>query len=573
MPDALNRLAAVAALLAGCVKEPTQIPVDAQIGCLMNTDCALGEECRSGTCFGGPEGVEFAAELIPPDSRKGDLAPAEITKLEVSRTGVVNVKFAPSVLVTGRVLLHSNDALSSAAQVQFHRASRINGAPDYTVTVDAQYGTARGEAAFRTPLPPNIGDEHYDLTIRPDDGTIHALPLGTPPPNALAPPFYSPFLQLTKDFNKDIPIDANLRPLSGKVLDAAGQPISGMRVRAWGRTTLAALAPISSQGTTDDSGAFTFWLPQPLSGVFTVRVTPGPDAKKNQASLERKDVTPGIGATSLPDDITYPALPATASYNLPVAGGGNQSAVGASVTFTATLLADGSDTVTFSATSTVSAGGVATVDLVPATYAVAVHPPPTPDQTSGELWSIPVLVGAEQLTLPALTLPARVSVTGKIVDADGMPAANMTIRARPSPRFLARLTSDDDRARVTALPVTEALPTDKDNGTFKIYLDSQLAGTPVIYDLEIVPPSGSHLPRAAIDDGVTMTTDAGNIDIGTTMLKKAALASGMVTDPDNHPVVGAELRVYERIANAPAKLRAVVESDKTGQVLLVLPSP
>ena len=94
------------------------------------------------------------------------------------------------------------------------------------------------------------------------------------------------------------------------------------------------------------------------------------------------------------------------------------------------------------------------------------------------------------------------------------------------------------------------------------------------YDLELIPPSASRLPRWS-RDGVTLGAQAPEkLDLDMTPLPATTLATGTVLDKTlGAAVPDAEVRVYMRDADTRARLRTLARSDKDGKVVLVLPSP
>ncbi len=576
-------LAAILLVAAGCVVDPEAPPPPV---CEMDTDCATGQTCRANACFGGAQTVDFAAELFAPPNRNDMLARHEILDLDVTTAGDVSVMFGPSIEITGRVLLRSNDALSAAAKVVFRRPSRIAGAPDYLVTVDALPGMAKNEAAFRARLTPNSASDTYDITIYPDDGTLHQPPGGTPPPNALAPPTAIK-LNLRDNRSYDITLDSGgLKGLAGSVLDAVGNGVDNMLVRAYVRRTSGARELVSSTGRTGPNGRFELYLPLADASLFDLVVTPGPG--KRWPSLSRRGVRVSSaaladGATSDLPPIMYPAFPSIGTYQLPVAGpdaaGGRKPAIGATVTFATTLSEGSVDTVTYETSATVSSRGLADVELVPGVlsqnrmYRVSVVPMPSAQHAAR--WDAMVPVGPPNPStgsggvLAELELQRRIYVTGKLVDAQGLPAVNVNVKPQLSTAFVNSLPADT-LARVISVGLPEV--TTSPAGTFAIYLDATLSGRTPLYDFELVPPGGSRLPRWS-RDSVTLggITDY-KLELDEIVLPRTALATGTVKDVQGSPVPDAEVRVYMRDQTS-ARLRTLAKSDKDGQVVLVLPLP
>jgi hypothetical protein len=372
------------------------------------------------------------------------------------------------------------------------------------------------------------------------------------------------------------------------VLDAVGNGKNGMQVRAYARSPVAGEAPelISSTGTTDADGRYAIWLPVGRANLFDLVVSPGPG--KDDATLTRKgvrvsDASLTSGVSSLAS-IAYPALPDRATYELPVMGpvaaGGSREAVGATVLFSATLSAGPVDTVTYEAQASVDARGLASAKLVPGAldanrmYKVTVLPPANAQQ--GARWDAQIALGPPPPggnggVLPEMELPKRVFITGKILDYTGAGAGSMNIRPQLSASFLASL-SEEQRRRVAAIALPEV--TANDSGVFTVYLDRTLVGMDAGYDLELIPPSASRLPRWSRDGVLLGAKSADRIELDMTPLPATTLATGTVLDKQlGAPVPDAEVRVYMRDADTRARLRTLARSDKDGKVVLVLPSP
>jgi hypothetical protein len=573
---------AAAAWLAGCVeeKDPAPTPV-----CQTSDDCAPGQDCIEHACFGAATG-EFSAELFAPQSRRDMLARAEIQRLGITPEGHADIMFARSVEVTGSVLLRSTDPTSVAAKVVFRRPSRIPGAPDYVVSVDAAAGKGPGEMAFRVRLLPNEVGESYQVTIYPDDGTLATPPAGQLPPSALAPPQVVPDVHLTTNLsNFDVALDrGGVRSVSGQVVDAVGAGMPGMVVRAYGQLTSSApLELVSSTGRTDEEGRFEIFLPTGRSSLFDLRITPGVGVRA--ASLVRKSVRPTLGQSvgaSVLEPIRYPALPRPVRYQLPVAGadaaGGRKAALGATVIFSSTLLATATDTVTYQTQAEVGTAGLAEPDLIPGVleqnraYQVTVLP--LANTLQGARWDASVSVGppnpvtGDGGVLAELDLPARVLVSGTVRDADGKTVNKLTVRPQLAAGFVAGAGADLERVAAVRLPEV----TTNDQGLFSVYLDRALAGLDAGYDLELLPPGGSVLPRWSRDQ-VSPPRDDARLELGDLGLPRASLVSGVVTDEGGTPVADAEIRVYMRVGAASARQRALAKSDQNGEIELVLPAP
>ena len=567
-------VAGLLALGAGCVEAP-QTTDAGTVRCDTSDECSPGQECIDHNCFGDAVG-EFAAELFAPQTRTDMLARAEVEMLDISDQNEVDVMFGRSIEVTGRVLLHATDETSVAARVLFQRPSRIPGAPDYAVTVDAAAGKRRGEVAFRARLLPNEADESYTITIYPED----AAPVGGVPPSSLAPPAQPPPLRLVSSLNGyEVTLDyGGLQEVAGYVVDANGFGLRDMIVRAWGRrTTSSPLELLSSTAKTDAAGRYSLFLPRGRSTEFELRVQPGPGVKAPALTRRRVFIPATSEGIPLFEIIRYPELPPLARYQLPVTGanpaGGRMPAVGATVIFQTTKTA-GNDTVSYEAQSEVGVSGKADLDLLPGApaefrrYKATVLP--LPSSLPGSTWDYAIDIGStagEGVQLPPIDLPSRVEVSGHVRDSEGKPVKSMTLRPQLTPSFLAGAPAAADRLQALRLPEV----TTDETGLFTLHLDATLAGMVAEYDLECVPPSGSALPRWSRDRVMLPTSPDATLTLDDINLPASSRVSGMVRDEAGAPVADAEVRVYMRTSSTTARQRAIGKSDSTGKISLVLP--
>jgi hypothetical protein len=198
---------------------------------------------------------------------------------------------------------------------------------------------------------------------------------------------------------------------------------------------------------------------------------------------------------------------------------------------------------------------------------------PLPSLLPGSRWDETVTVGTphpvtgEGGVLAEVQLPGRVQVSGTVRDSEGKPAPRITVRPELTDSFLAGASGASDRLAALRLPEVTTSP----DGVFTLYLDAMLAGLVAEYDLELVPPSGSALPRWS-RDRVTLPTGAdAALPLGDLALPPSSLVSGTVRDELGMPVADAEVRVYSRTSATSARQRAVAKSDATGKISLVLP--
>ena len=150
----IHRAALAAAVAAAAVVVPACISNDVSSGglppmCKDSSDCdqAHGEICDEGVCWGDPpEGVGFAAVLVPPPDRT-DLPVATVPALAISPDGTIGgLAFPAPVNIHGRVLLACSDAVTAPLTC------------GDTASVGAQnHGRARARLRRRTAAEPHGG--------------------------------------------------------------------------------------------------------------------------------------------------------------------------------------------------------------------------------------------------------------------------------------------------------------------------------------------------------------------------------------------------------------------------------
>ena len=538
----MRRTLALLPLLGACLNEPSfGLPPE----CSTTPDCPAGLECRIGNCFGPPPPLAFASVIIPPSDRD-DLAIAEIETLHITDKGEATLEFGVSATVSGRVVVLAGDTDSIAARLTFERPSRIPGAAAVTVDVHADDGRPGGQAAYRATVAPTRGDEVYTLTVVPDDAS-------------LAPPLVLP-LPVPASAKQDLALvdSLGLKLLSGRVVDAANRGMEGMQITAYGRrVTGGEMELASSVAETDADGRFALKLPVSWENTFDIVCAPA--ANVRAPTMRRRSVLVADGPAGPDLELRYPSYPRPMHYGLPLAGPDN--------------------------------AGVAQVWLVPGgtenrVYTLDVVP--LPNAAHSAVWGQTVLLGPPSSGsedggfLAEMLLPSRAYITGRVVDVTGAPVADVQVRPQLSP-FFTNLVSPEVRAQAAALGLPQDVTTDP-NGGFALYLDPRVGSEIASYDLDLIPPSGSRLPRWS-HDRITPAVAEAALGLGDLTIPKGVLASSVVRDVAGEPVPDVEVRVYVRGTDnsvcagvapgcvPPARLRALAKSNSSGYVVLVLPSP
>src|SRR5947208_906555 len=130
----MKSLAASAVLLVACISAPSTPGVM----CESTSDCASGEVCQEGVCWGDPPMGTFAATLAPPAAR-ADLVSSDIPLLVIPQNGWLDsLELAAPVTVTGRVEAYcapssqTCDTSSLGARITFTRKSSFAGGTPFS---------------------------------------------------------------------------------------------------------------------------------------------------------------------------------------------------------------------------------------------------------------------------------------------------------------------------------------------------------------------------------------------------------------------------------------------------------
>lgn len=616
-----SSLAIAAALLASaCIDSVDDGNADM---CDETADCDVeaGEVCDDGVCWGDPpEGVSFAAVLVPPDDRT-DLPVAAIQTLSIAEDGtIVGLDFPPAVQVSGRVLLacppiemdpdpvyDCGPERSVGAQITIEGVSPFVGGPVLSRTIAAAGALGPGEVAFSFLLPRDPAAE-YRITITPDDTAGGA----TMAPGEIAPP-----RQLTITADDDRQVDwvlgdpDELKTIRGCVENVVGDgaPYAGMHVQALGRwSQLSPVTRASSRSYTDEAGCFTLRVPIKMLDEFDIVVQPAPGAVLPTLQLRGEFVRDPIEG-ELVEHIIEPALvmpsaPAPTSFRLPVealgSAGGQEPVPGAAVKLTTVFPLPDTETrdveVTFTAEAVTSAleadePGVAELELYPGSeenrvYAVQVVPPPDSQFQSAFALEVPVGVGGEGQVLQPVALNRRAALTGMALTSVGEPLESAPVEASASSSLKLSVESAEVGAILDQLQFPSA--TTDEGGSFLVWVDRELAGQVATYDIDVRPaPFSSEAPSWTFED-IAVPAEGESVDLGHLVLPEASYARGIVRDRRGQPVAGAELRLYQlgaadyctrvlEIGDAdcepPAHLRGIWASDESGTVKVVLPDP
>jgi hypothetical protein len=566
--------------------------------CQQDTDCPVaGQVCDEGLCWGGvPADASYAALIGPPASSRGDLIATEVPELDIPDDGGFgDLVIRAPVAIGGRihlgcsgVNLTCDPSITVAATITVLRPSRIPGGPLYIDSAASGSSIPTGDS-FTINVPRlALGDEPYTLTITPSDS--EAIAPDGPTPAQLAPPLTIQVDATDSVTGLDVALgEGSLRTVSGRVVDATGTGVAGVRVSAQGRFDAARpLERVSTVAVTDALGAYTIFIAEAAYPIVDIV---GQPTDNTGLTLRLRDV-PADQAAQQVGDLRMPGLGSPIQVTLPVAGlsGAGQSTaiVGASVVLT-TQIDDPqhpTQVTTFAATGSTDAKGNATLSLIPAgstlrEYHVRISPPPTSEFAT--VWDQVLEVGSGGGVLGQLVLPHRLAVTGTLLDADGAPATGVTMVAKPALRFTLSL---DTATQVLVSALQPPSGTTQDDGSFFVWVDPDLAGLVASYDLEAQPSAGARVPRWTFPD-VEVADASTNVDKGALTLPRGRHVRGRIVDGTGEIVAGSEVRIYEPVSDVslcsvaglaadcvlPAALRALDRSDDAGIVRLVLPDP
>ncbi len=586
---------------AGCLAVPENAPAPM---CVENADCntGAGEICDENICWGNPPTTSVAVLAGPPIDRP-DLTTSELVGASIAPSGWFSAALEHPVMLSGRVTASCvaeggsttgacEPGTSVDATVVITRTPRIPGGPSFRVVVSSAGGLAEGPS-FSAAVPRSNPGEVY---------TVVAYPNRDPAlPGVVAPPERRQ-LELSGDVaDCDFVVGApQLRRLVGAVTGNAAEvsSLAGFRVFARGRWTVnTGIEDLSTVAYTDDEGRFELRLPAGL-GSTEVDLIAEPPAGRSLPTLQRLTVPlGGEGTTTIPS-LVMPTLGATHPVQIRAVGGDDANLVdvsGAEVTVVTTFrttiapqqtpgfVVDSSvDTAFMTQTSTTDARGLASFDILPGadpalvSYEVRARPPGATGTSSfGAVWGVARDLASASVV--SIGLPPRVAITGRVLDADGVPTAGVVVAASPSAAFIKSLPSDL-RAVVASLSSGDQV-TDEE-GYFTTFVDGTVDGAVATYDLRLVPQAGSLLPRSGVT-AITVGT-AGEVGLGELRLPQAAYVRAVVGesgDPESLPVPGADVRLYEPIVcldeacdGAAIELAAGI-ADAAGVVRFVLPRP
>lgn len=577
--------------LAGCLPETgDDQPI---VECEHSNDCnqAAGEVCEVGVCWGDPPVGTYAAVLAPPAELRGRLVKTAIPTLSMDPDGTLGngvdhaLSFDAAVEVRGVVSIPCpasvagcSGRLGLAGQLAWSRPAAFAGGPRLTDTVDVG---ADGSFTIDVARPRVGAPLPFTVTFTPSQ---LAGPDGWAPAQFLAPASADVELDAgaidldTGVITRDLAFDpATQRVVHGRIVrPIADGPVQGWRVSGEVVTnpTLGARQVASTLVVTDELGEFDLRVRADTPIVDLVVAPPATAELEHRPSVRLRDVV--VGA-ALPD-LQIPLLGQPRSAVIDVRGvdgsGATMAIDGATVVVRLDQPLGGGAALVLEARAT-TLGGRASLPLFPVLDAVAlpykvdVLPPPGSQQAAR--YGTPLTVG----TALGVALPRRLALTGRVRDHEGFPVAGAAVTAAVSQASLCVLSSDATRIALGQAP-TQATTNPK--GEFTMYVDGDLAGVDLTYDLTVRPASGDLRPEWTFVDRDPRR--GGDLE-----LPDAAHVRALLLSADHGAVTSAAITVYELLADptgcasgfGPAGGVAVVrgrgESDDLGSAPVVLPRP
>ena len=554
--------------------------------------CSTGDEVPAACagehrCPAPSNTLSWALQLSPNSATaavdpQSPLMPQDRHSLIWSSDGETRIEYRPTAQVYGNVLDSQAMALSGA-RVVARLNSAIPGQNDYslgTLTTDQP----ALNFTLRVPLAQQPTEQPYHFWVGFDDSNRASL----------APSVWQE--AYIRGDNHSEPLSLRLRKttelaaVTGRIVSALGEGVGNLTVQVLDPSRqIVSSTAISDATAGPTKGNYRVLVDPKLSGdpnsSLTVVVRPGP-LDPTLPILEATLQTPHAG-TETRVDFAEPAYRFPASFSLPIRGGPDRTSAvpvtGARVR--AQVMLEDATTLKlgirayYTAMAESDAQGIARLSLVPAPiggpnliYQVSISSPShvpfaSVPQTALSLGS------SDGGVLGPITLPLRTEVRGRLLSAQGTPAAGVEVvanRIAGDERFVSPLSS---------VLVSADLPesTTDSAGSFALRLD------PGDYDFEFIP-NPSLEARSSLDN---QRVRSDNLDLGEIYLPSVTLGALKVLSPAGSPVAETKVRIFELPdvsaqlgvscdlgwpCSRNAKLRAEVFTDKEGRARCLLPA-
>ena len=165
----------------------------------------------------------------------------------------------------------------------------------------------------------------------------------------------------------------------------------------------------------------------------------------------------------------------------------------------------------------------------------------------------------------SLVLPSKVSLTGTILNADGLPVSGVTISAT-------RTAADPNTNCASSIVSAPTGDSSKEDGSYQLLVD------PGVYRIDYDPPAGAPVPRLT-ETGVTVA--AGDQLARTVQLARGALVMGAVQRAEGTPLSFVGVRFFDVVCSGRDAcygknrvepiLRAETHTDSDGNFRAVVP--
>lgn len=599
LPAALWSLVG-AVVTGGCLAQPDDS--GDRIECTQTSDCRTGEGevCDEGVCWGDPPEGQFAAVLGPPSLYNSVAVTTELPLLALAADGWFrdadgnDPALSTALRVTGQVRTPCPPALEGCVDVlvvpgtlRWSRASRIPGLPDVTLSaaMAGPLNAGGSGAGFELYLPRPVEATTYAVTFTPSTAPLGG---GLPSPAAFLPPYRAEVVidpadgaALVRDFM--LPSATSGRTLSGRISQVGATSLDGWQVRAEAGdgTVLGTFALASNITRTSATGEFTLAIVDDpdVALVDLVLEPPGASVPGGEDGLPRVRLRDHV-LTSPLATIALPRIDRIIATPVEVEGTDGSGSVmrvsGASVV--ARLDQQIGGVFLQHQSEATTAEGVASLQVLlgaadlPLAYEVDVLPGPLSEMAS--IYGVDLVVADVVPAPPPIVLPRGTAMVGTVFDETGFGLPGATVTASVSAASLCELSSEDLRVARGLAPVQAA--TDA-NGEFTLFVDPDLDGTPLSYDITVEPSAGTWAPRWTFQEQA-VTTEHQSL-----WLPAAAHVRARILDPSAAPAPDTVVTLYE-LTDDPAPCpvvafgksgravrRAIGTSDGDGVVRMILP--
>jgi hypothetical protein len=530
-------------LATGCAREedPAQ--------CQRDPDCGPGVACLAHLCVArvGANPEVWSVEVAP--GAQPRYAPREFPDLAFTQTPpdlVLDRRILMAMALVDKTPDPSIDR-SSSVHVVFSVASAIAGRGELQFEGEAMSTGPTYPYNANVPIPAMLVNTAARMTV---------IPIA--PLDRSMPPWLLPVTLDTTLPPLPLPSGFEVVVLDGKLEPA--DPQAPLEVPYQARARVGG-QPVSNTAVTDEHGVFTLRMQRsvlPGDGAgLTIEVRPLDDMEARPSLLLS---TVDINKNALPA-LRLPAFQKPEAYVVPVVGGPDKRpVVGATVRFRATLPSGGVGDAFYERVAQTGPMGTAMIPLIPGAsqatrdYVVQVSPPADSDFAAGCVasYAIGPATTSGQRVGAAIELAPKITIEGRVLRADGKPAAS--VRVRPT---LITGASAEGCGGVLASAASEQ-NTDVD-GRYRLRLD------PGQYRLDIEPPQGTPLPSTSTVVTVPETRTA---DV---VLPSPVLVEGRVLSPNRTPAADAEVRAFGKDAMGVTFRRAVALTDAEGKFRLIVP--